>query len=121
MAVRCLLVDDNHHFLRAARTLLEQGGVTVDVASTGDEAVRRCEDTLPDAVLIDIDLGGASGFEVARRIDGWASELRPRPSIILTSAHTETEFQDLILASPAVGFLPKAEISARAIESILGE
>ncbi len=39
MAVSCLIVDDNHEFLRAAHDLLEREGISVvGVASTGAQA-----------------------------------------------------------------------------------
>ncbi len=67
--MRCLIVDDSRHFLDAAHGLLErQGIVVVGVASTGAEALRRVEELRPDVTLVDIDLGGESGFEVARRL-----------------------------------------------------
>jgi CheY-like chemotaxis protein len=37
VAVRCLIVDDNRSFLRAARTLLEREGLTIRVATTSAE------------------------------------------------------------------------------------
>jgi CheY-like chemotaxis protein len=68
-------------------------------------------------VLVDIDLGGESGFELARRLhhDG-----RPAsPQVILISTHAEHDYADLIAASPAVGFLAKAALSAMAIRELL--
>jgi hypothetical protein len=64
MALRLLIVDDNAHFLRAARTLLEREGVrVVAVASTSAEAVRLARELRPDVTLLDIDLGNESGFD----------------------------------------------------------
>jgi CheY-like chemotaxis protein len=66
--VRCLIVDDSPWFLDAARSLLEREGITVvGVASTGAEALRRTAEFRPDVMLVDIDLGGESGFELAGR------------------------------------------------------
>jgi hypothetical protein len=44
-----------------------------------------------------------------------------RASVILISTHAEEDFADLIAASPAIAFLPKWKLSARAIESLLEE
>ncbi len=85
MRVRCLIVDDNHDFLRAARELLEREGISVvGIATTGAQAYRTCRELKPDVVLIDIDLGEESGFEVARQLAGWARAEQPR--MILISA-----------------------------------
>jgi CheY-like chemotaxis protein len=113
MAMRCLVVDDSAPFLESARLLLERQGVQVEVASTGDEAARRVDELQPDVVLLDIDLGAESGFDVARRLHG--ADL----SIILVSTHAERDFEELIEASPALGFLSKSALSADAIKGVL--
>jgi CheY-like chemotaxis protein len=122
MTSRCLIVDDSAQFLRAARAVLERDGLIVDIASTGPEALRRVEELRPDVVLVDIDLGGESGFEVVRQLD-LATYTTPAPpfetSIILVSTHAEEEFEELITESPAVGFLAKSSLSARAIDEML--
>jgi CheY-like chemotaxis protein len=67
--LRCVIVDDDALFLKAAQTLLESDGVTVaGVASTGADAVERVGVLRPDVVLIDIRLGQESGFDVARQL-----------------------------------------------------
>jgi DNA-binding NarL/FixJ family response regulator len=110
--LRCLIVDDNPSVLIAARGLLEREGIgVVGVASNTAEAVRSVADLRPDVVLVDIDLGGESGFELARQLDG--------SSVILISTHAERDYADLIEASPALGFLAKSELSANAIRTIL--
>src|SRR4029450_12256271 len=67
--LRCLIVDDSPRFLDAARGLLEGHGVTVvRQAPSSAEALRRAEELRPDVTLLDIDLGGESGLELARRL-----------------------------------------------------
>jgi DNA-binding NarL/FixJ family response regulator len=113
-----LIVDDSAGFLAAARRLLERQGMTVaGVASTADEALRRLEEFTPDVVLLDIDLGGESGFAVAERLDGRPTT--PGTAVILISTHSEEDYRELILASPAIGFVPKQELSAGAIRELL--
>ena len=118
MSLRCLIVDDSPHFLEAARILLEQEGVrVVGVASTGAEAARQAADLRPDVTLIDIDLGAESGFSVAEALA--RSNSGAAGKLVLVSTHSEEEFADLIEASPAVGFVPKTQLSAQAIEQLL--
>jgi DNA-binding NarL/FixJ family response regulator len=117
--LRCLIVDDSRHFLDAARGLLERQGVTVvGVASSGSEAVRQWAKLRPDVTLVDIDLGGESGFEVARQLQR-ASDGTPG-ALILISTHSEQDYADLIAASPAIGFLAKSALSGDAIRHLLG-
>jgi CheY-like chemotaxis protein len=116
--LRCLIVDDSPRFLDAARGLLEGQGVTVvGVASTGAEALRRVVELRPDVTLLDIDLGGESGLELARRLHGQSGPASA--PVILTSTHAEQDYAELIAASPAIGFLPKTALSADAIHGLL--
>jgi DNA-binding NarL/FixJ family response regulator len=119
MALRCLLVDDSSPFIEAARVLLSQQGMQiVGTASTGVEALRLAEELLPDVVLVDIDLGGESGFELSRRLV--QETTLSAGNVILISTHSEADFADLIAESPAVGFLSKSDLSADAIRELLG-
>ncbi len=118
MAVRCLIVDDNHEFLLAARELLLREGISVvDVVSTGAEACRSCRELKPDVALVDIDLGEEDGFDVARQLA--AQEGAELAFVILISVHSEDDFADMMADSPAVSFLPKAGLSGAAIRGIL--
>lgn len=119
MAFRVLIVDDNDPFLEAARALLEREGMSVvGVASSTADALSRESELRPDVALVDIMLGGESGFELARRLgeNGRAGRLK----VILVSTHAEADFADLIAESPAIGFLTKSELSAEAIRRVLG-
>jgi DNA-binding NarL/FixJ family response regulator len=110
--IRCLLVDDNRPFLDAARLLLEREGVAVvGVASTSGEALRLEGELRPNVVLVDIRLGDESGFDVARQLSG---------TVILISTHARSEYAEEIAASPAVGFISKAQLSASAIIRLAG-
>jgi DNA-binding NarL/FixJ family response regulator len=116
--LRCLIVDDSSSFLEAAQALLEREGLSVvGVASSGEEALRRADELRPDVVLVDISLRGESGFEVARRLVGDAED--GGSSVILISTHSESDFADLIAVSPAIGFLPKSDLSADAIRRMV--
>jgi CheY-like chemotaxis protein len=112
----CLIVDDSVEFLEVARSLLEREGVAVvGVAATACDALQRIGELRPQVVLLDIDLGADSGFEVARRI----AKAAPA-SVILISTHAEDDFAELIGESPAAGFISKSDLSAHAIQRLLG-
>ena len=118
MPLRCLIVDDSPRFLDAGRSLLERQGITVvGSASNSAEALQRATELRPDVILIDIDLGGESGFELARQLLREAG--KSRSAVILISTHCEQDYAELIAASPALGFLPKAAVSAGAIQELL--
>ena len=114
--LRCLIVDNNVRFGRIASLLLERGGLdVVAVVTSADDAVSRVEQLRPEVVLVDVDLGGQSGFEVARRL----ARERRRADVILISAYDEHEYRDLIDASPAVGFISKLELTAAAVQELV--
>ena len=115
--MRCLVVDDYAPFLEAASSLLQlQGIAVVGAATTSAEALRRAEELRPEVILVDINLGAESGFELAEQLhrDG-----RSAP-VILISTHAEQDFADMIAASPPVGFLCKTALSPGAIRGLLG-
>jgi DNA-binding NarL/FixJ family response regulator len=119
MTLRLLIVDDSARFLQAARGLLErQGLMVVGVASNGSQALRQAQALRPDVTLVDIDLGGESGFALTRRLHQEAG-LEPG-RVILISTHDPDDYAELITASPAVGFLSKSDLSATAILDLLG-
>ena len=115
--LRCVIVDDNSFFLEGASDLLRREGLdVVGVASNGAEAIRLVTDLRPDVTLVDIDLGDEDGFELTRQL----SDISPATSkVILVSTHAEEDFEHLIAASPAVGFVSKARLSAQAIRDAL--
>jgi two-component system, NarL family, nitrate/nitrite response regulator NarL len=107
----CLIVDDNAEFLDAAKRLLEgQGMEIVGVASSGAEAAEQARALRPALVLVDVKLGDENGFDVARQL---------AEPVILISTYAERDFADPIAESPALGFLSKSRLSARAIEGLV--
>jgi len=115
--MRCLLVDDNEEFAATARRVLDQDGVMITGSAANiAEALRRADEMRPDVVLIDVALGEESGFDLARRL----ARSHPRDlAIIMISSDAEDNYADLVAESPAVGFLPKAKLSADAIRRLL--
>lgn len=117
MTLRSLLVDDSPQFVAAARELLEREGIeVVGIASTIDDAVRLTGALRPDVCIVDIDLGDESGFDLARRLAESGGE---QQRVLLISAYPERDFIDMIADSPAVGFVPKPDLSAERICAML--
>ena len=116
--MRCLIVDDSAHFVAAARGLLEHEGVAVvGVASTGADALRCFQSLRPDVTLVDLDLGGESGFDVAEHLHRAAGPAAA--PVILISTHAARDFADMIEASPAAGFVLKSALSGDAIRDLV--
>ena len=116
IVARALIVDDNEQFLVSARRLLEAGGVVVvGVATAGEEAIQLARDLRPEVALVDVDLGGESGFDVAESL----AALDVAPVVLLVSTHAEHELSELVAASSAAGFLPKSQLDASAVTAFL--
>lgn len=117
MAVRCLIVDDQLCFVRSACKVLEPDGIdVVGVATTSAEALRQAAELHPDVALIDIMLGAEFGFDLAYALERTLPE---PPRVIMISSHAETDFAEMIGASPAIGFLPKVQLSGGAIRALV--
>jgi DNA-binding NarL/FixJ family response regulator len=117
--LRCLIVDDNTSLREELRALLvEQGLDVVGGAGTVADAHRQIAELRPDVALIDIDLGGESGLELARQLRSEPGEAAA-PHVILISTHDGAEYADLIQASSAVGFVAKSDLSAASIRRML--
>jgi len=116
MGGRVLIIDDNTPFRAAARQLLERAGFVV-VAEAGDGAagVREAKEHRPDLAVVDVQLPDSDGFDIAEQLCG----LERAPRVILVSSLDGADFGALVAGSPALGFIPKAELSARAIEALL--
>ena len=67
-AIRVLLADDHTLFRMGLRTLLERmpGVEVVGDVSSGDEALARSRDLVPDVILMDVNMPGLSGIEATR-------------------------------------------------------
>ncbi len=63
-----LVVEDEEHLRATLVYNLRKEGYTVQVASSGPEAVAMVHAIAPDALLLDVMLPGFDGFEVCRRV-----------------------------------------------------
>jgi DNA-binding NarL/FixJ family response regulator len=91
----------------------------VGVASNGTQALRQAVRLRPDVALVDVDLGGECGLELADRL---RRETGPSPPlVILVSVHAEDEYPGMIEESAAAGFLAKTALSGDAIRALLAE
>jgi two-component system, OmpR family, KDP operon response regulator KdpE len=78
---RILLVDDEISIQRGLTPLLASRGYEVEVARTGEEALRAFAQASPDLVVLDLGLPDLEGSEVCRRI-----RVRSSAPIIVLSA-----------------------------------
>ena len=111
-----MIVDDHRSFRDAARRVLESAGFeVVGEASDGESALEAIPRLRPDVVLLDIQMPGIDGFEVAARL----GEIDDPPVIVLTSSRDAAHYGPLVEQSGARGFIDKADLSGPAISAVL--
>ena len=111
--VRVLVVDDSRPFRRAARELLARRGyVVVGEAETAEKAIEATERMTPDAILLDVHLAGACGFELTASL----IEIRPGVAVLLTSADDALGLEGRAQTSGARGFVLKRCLATAPLE-----
>jgi len=116
MAPSVMIVDDHADFRASVRALLERQGfdVVADVED-GESALDAAERLQPDLVLLDIQLPGMDGFEVAERL---ALATQP-PRVVLVSSRRRSAYEMRLPDAPVVGFLGKHELSGSTLATLL--
>ncbi len=84
---RVLVVDDEPQIRRTLSTNLKARGYEVDLAPTGEEALRLAAEHNPDVVVLDLGLPGIDGIEVVAGLRGWNDV----PIIVLSVRDSEAD------------------------------
>jgi two-component system alkaline phosphatase synthesis response regulator PhoP len=82
-----LVVDDEPQIVKVLRGYLEKAGFRVVAAEDGQQALAQHKREKPDLVLLDLNLPGVDGIEVARRLRA-ASNI---PLVMVTARVEETD------------------------------
>ena len=99
-----LVVDDDVNILQLLGRILENVG-TLRYALNGDDALRQASEQVPELVLLDAEMPGATGLQVLANF-----QADPRLSgvpIIFVTSHGEPEFEVRALEMGAVDFITK--------------
>jgi DNA-binding NtrC family response regulator len=82
-----LLVDDEEQFLNVLAKRLENRGLTVETAESGEKAIDKVKSRDFDTVILDLFMPGMDGMETLKRI----REENPNLSIIILSGQATIE------------------------------
>ena len=116
MAERLLIVDDHEPFRSFVASVLDGARFdVVGVAEDGESALDAVDALAPDLVLLDIQLPGIDGFEVAERLAARTGH----PEVVLTSTRDAEDFGARLRNAPVRGFIPKHQMSVESIEAVL--
>jgi two-component system KDP operon response regulator KdpE len=91
-AGKILVIDDEPQIRRVMRVILSGENYEVLEARSGDAALLRFRESLPDLVLLDLNMPGMTGLETCRAI----RESSEVPIIVLTVRHEEEEKVDAL-------------------------
>ena len=111
-----LIVDDHDGFRAYARAILEgEGFDVVGDAGDGETGIVAVQQLRPRIVVLDIQLPGIDGFEVAERL----AELDDPPAVVLVSTRDAASLRRRLATTPARGFIRKDELSGAAIAALV--
>lgn len=116
--IRVLLADDHPVVRTGIRTLLEKSPdiVVVAEAQSGSEVFQLIEQSNPDILLLDMEMPGVSGVEVARQLTASRAAVR----VLALSAYDDIEYVRNMLSSGAAGYLTKEEAPEMIVEAVHG-
>jgi len=116
--IRIVLADDHPVARGGIRNLLEKAPDIEVIGEAGDgaEALRLVEELAPDLLLLDMEMPGMKGVEVARKMQANSSPVR----ILALSAYDDKQYILGLLASGAAGYLMKEEVPAYIVEAVRG-
>ena len=102
---RVLIVEDSPTQAAQLKALLMANNLNVQTAADGVEGLRLSEQTVPDLVILDLELPGMSGMEVAKALK---TNIRTQNiPIIIFTRHDSPEAMAMGLEQGIVDFIPK--------------
>lgn len=102
---RVLLIDDEPRVAKALAYAISDRDIEVTSETDPTRALATATAAPPDAILLDIDLGGADGLELCRKLKS-AEPTRHVP-ILLLSGHVDEETKAAGFAAGADDFVTK--------------
>ena len=107
---RILLAEDNEMNQMIAVAILENAGFSIDIASNGEEAVEKMEQSPAgtyDVILMDIQMPVMDGYEAAKRIRMMEDPEKAKIPIIAVTANAFEEDRKIALEAGMNGHLAK--------------
>jgi diguanylate cyclase (GGDEF)-like protein/PAS domain S-box-containing protein len=104
MSARILVIDDDPSALLLMRAALARAGFEVVTAAGGDEGLRRFAEQPPAMVMLDVEMPGASGYEVCARMRRSVGEEVP---IVMVTGMDDLASIERAYESGATDFIAK--------------
>lgn len=116
--IRVILADDHPVARTGLRNVLDNA-IDIEViaeANNGAETLQRVAELAPDVLILDMEMPGVTGVEVAQQLKAAGSPVR----IVAFSAYNDKEYILGLLANGAAGYLTKGELPQTIIEAVRG-
>jgi light-regulated signal transduction histidine kinase (bacteriophytochrome) len=101
-----LIVDDKHENLFSLRSLLQLYSYEVDTASSGEEALKKILKNEYAVLILDVQMPGMDGFEVAEAVTG-LNKTKDIPIIFLSAVNIDKRFITKGYQSGGVDYITK--------------
>jgi signal transduction histidine kinase len=101
-----LIVDDTPENLISLKKVLEKHDFEVDTASSGEEALKKVLKNEYVLIILDVQMPGMDGFEVAEAISGY-SKAKETAIIFLSAVNTEVKFITKGYSSGGLDYITK--------------
>src|SRR5882757_280247 len=110
------LVDDHPLVREWLGHLINQQADLAICGEAGDAstALREIRRIIPDAVVVDISLGGSSGIELIKEIKSTC----PKVAMLVLSMHEESTYVERALRAGALGYVVKRETTKQIVSAI---
>jgi signal transduction histidine kinase len=101
-----LIVDDTPENIYSLKKILELNAFPVDTALSGEEALKKILKNSYFLIILDVQMPGMDGFEVAETISGY-SKTKDIPIIFLSAVNTDKKFVTKGYASGGLDYVTK--------------
>lgn len=113
---KILVVDDDGPILAALKLRLEHAGYTVMVARDSSSACVQAKRSMPDIALLDINMPGGDGFELAKTLDRLAEK---RIEKVFITASKKPGLRDRAYECGATDLIEKPFSSDRLFDTLI--
>ena len=103
--IKLMLVDD-HEIVRTGLRMMLEAEPDLEIVAemeSGEEALERSAECMPDIVIMDVSLPGMSGIETTRAL----RDRHPDISVLALTIHEDERYFFQMLDAGAAGYLPK--------------
>ena len=116
MKIKVLLVDDHVNVRKGLRKMLSRSPIVevVGEAGNGSEALELVQHLNPDVMLLDVEMPGMNGYEVARRVVEFENPVQ----VLALSGYDEKRYILGMFSSGAVGYITKDEAPDQLLQAV---